>query len=94
VLVLKGEACNNLGQMAIVSRRAGSQVEIGYQGSSGDHWVGQRKRPSSLVRMEEGVEMAVNGAGEPVIRRMQSDENSDDRDGIGCVSDDEEELVQ
>ena len=35
VLVLKGDARNDLGQMAIVSAVVGSQVEISYRGPTG-----------------------------------------------------------
>jgi hypothetical protein len=35
VLVLKGDARNDLGQMAIVSAILGSQVEISYRGPTG-----------------------------------------------------------
>jgi hypothetical protein len=59
VLVLKGEARNDIGQMAIVTAIAGSQVEISYRGPTGQIKT-RRKQRASLIRMAEGVELVVN----------------------------------
>jgi hypothetical protein len=52
VLVLKGEARNDLGQMAVISGIAGSQVEISYRGPTGAIRT-RRKQRSSLIRLED-----------------------------------------
>jgi hypothetical protein len=90
VLVLKGDTRNDLGQMAIVSRRAGSQVEISYRDPTGA-WRTRRKLPSSLIRMQEGIELVVDGGGVARIQRMA--ESSEAESDIGRVSDDEDEEV-
>ena len=89
VLVVKGEARNDLGQMAVVSRRAGSQVEISYRSPVGV-WKTRRKQPGSLIRLEEGIEVTVDDEGWPVIRRMRErgDGESASED-LAVVSDDE-----
>jgi hypothetical protein len=88
VLVTAGEARNDMGQMAVVSRRAGSQVEITCCGPTGLLKT-RRKQPSSLIRLEEGLEMVMDENGWPVIRRMIPVDKEGDETHIGLVSEDE-----
>ena len=69
VLVLKGDTMKDLGRMAVVSRHAGSQVEISYRGPSGAV-VTRRKQRSSLIKFEDGLELGIGEDGHPVIRVM------------------------
>jgi hypothetical protein len=92
VVVLKGEVRNDIGQMAIVSRIAGSQVEISYRGPAGQ-LLTRRKSPSSLIRLEEGLELVINEDGWPIIRRM-IEEGADEENSVGVVSADGEVYVQ
>ena len=69
VLVIAGEARNDLGQMAVVDPKAGGQYEITYRGPAGG-LKSRRKQATSLVRMEDGIEMATYSSGWPVIRRI------------------------
>jgi hypothetical protein len=93
VLVVKGEVRNDLGQMAIVSRHAGSQVEIAYRSPTG-LWKTRRKLPTSLLRMEEGIEMAIDDNGWPVIRRMTEQDDESLEENRGVVSEDDEARAQ
>jgi hypothetical protein len=94
VLVLKGEARNDLGRMAVVSGTAGSQVIISYRGSTG-MIVSKRKQRASLIRMEEGVELVVTAEGWSVIRSSgRQDDTGDEHDDVGVVSADEESRAQ
>jgi hypothetical protein len=70
VLVLKGLADKDWGQVAIVSRIAGSLVEISYRGCTGDIET-RRKQVSSLIRLQEGLELITGDDGLPLIRQMQ-----------------------
>jgi hypothetical protein len=70
VLVLKGLADKDWGQVAIVSRIAGSLVEISYRGCTGDIET-RRKQVSSLIRLQEGLELFTGDDGLPLIRQMQ-----------------------
>jgi hypothetical protein len=91
---MKGEARNDLGQMAIVSRHAGSQVEISYRSPTGA-WKTRRKQPTSLLRMEEGIEMTMDDDGWPVIRKVvDHDDDSVSGSSRGVVSDDDEARAQ
>jgi hypothetical protein len=90
VLVLKGEARNDVGQMAIISGMTRSQVEISYRGPTGLIRT-RRKQQSSLIRMEEGVELVIDDDGWPVIRRSQSGEWETPEEGPRAVSADEDE---
>jgi hypothetical protein len=93
VLVLKGEAMNDLGQMAVISGVAGSQVVISYRGPTGTIMT-RRKRRSSLIRMEEGVELAVNAEGWPIIRASVNRETTAENEDRGVVSADDESRAQ
>ncbi len=93
VLVLKGEAMNDLGQMAVSSGVAGSQVVISYRGPTGTIMT-RRKRRSSLIRMEEGVELAVNAEGWPIIRASVNRETTAENEDRGVVSADDESRAQ
>jgi hypothetical protein len=93
VLVLKGEAMNDLGQMAVISGFAGSQVEISYRGPTGTIKT-RRKQRSSLIRMEEGVELAVNAEGWPVIRAIENREATVENEDSGVVSADDNDRAQ
>jgi hypothetical protein len=53
---MKGKAGNDLGQMAVVSGFAGSQVMISYRQPTGVIKT-RRKQRMSLIRMEEGAEL-------------------------------------
>jgi hypothetical protein len=88
VLVLKGHLLSDLGQMAIVSKIAGSQVEISYRDLDGTVKT-RRKHRGSLIRMEEGLELVVDDNEGPVIRRM-IDGNGDESD-VGVVSSEDDE---
>ena len=88
VLVLKGDARNDLGQMAVVSAIAGSQVEISYRGPTGQIKT-RRKQRASLFRMEDGVELVVNAQGWPIIRASRMQDATDEDSGIGWVSSDD-----
>jgi hypothetical protein len=92
VVVLKGEVRNDIGQMAIVSRIAGSQVEISYRGPAG-RLLTRRKNLSSLIRLEEGLELMMNEDGWPIIRRM-IEEDADEENSVGVVSADGEVYAQ
>ena len=94
VLVLKGETRNDIGQMAIISRIVGSQVEISYRGPTGTIRT-RRKQRSSLIRMEDGVELAINDSGWPVIRPVgQSREAIESEEVTRVVSEGEERIAQ
>ena len=69
VLVLKGDPMKDLGRMAVVSRHAGTQVEISYRGPSGIVMT-KRKQRSSLIKFEDGVELGIGSDGHPVIRKL------------------------
>ena len=88
VIVVKGDKNDDVGQMAIVGRHAGSQVEIEYRGPTGT-WRSKRKAPASLIRLEEGLELVVDEDLCPVVRRMLED-SEDEQEG-GIVSADEGE---
>jgi hypothetical protein len=89
VLVLKGEAMNDLVQMVAISGFAGSQVEISYQGPTG-RIKARRKQRSSLIRMEEGVELAVNAEGWPIIRAIENRKATVENKDSGVVSADDD----
>jgi hypothetical protein len=89
VVVLKGGTNDDVGQMAIVSRHAGTQVEIEYRGPTGA-WKKKRKAPASLIRLEEGLQLVLDEDRCPVIRRMP-EEAEDEREG-GIISDEEDEI--
>ena len=94
VLVLRGETRNDIGQMAIISRIVGSQVEISYRGPTGTIRT-RRKQRSSLIRMEDGVELAINDSGWPVIRPVgQSREAIESEEVTRVVSEGEERIAQ
>jgi hypothetical protein len=94
VLVLKGEARNDLGRMAVVSGTAAAQVVISYRGSTG-MIISKRKQRVSLIRMEEGVELVVTAEGWSVIRSIgMQDDTGDEHDDVGVVSADEESRAQ
>jgi hypothetical protein len=90
VLVLKGNLRDDQGQMAIVSAILGSQVEISYRGPTGQVKK-RRKHRDSLIRMEEGVELFVDEQGCPVLRATPEQGVTDDEDGNGVVSSDNED---
>jgi hypothetical protein len=89
VVVLKGGTNDDVGQMAIVSRHAGTQVEIEYRGPTGA-WKRKRKASASLIRLEEGLQLVLDEDRCPVIRRMPG-EAEDEREG-GIISDEEDEI--
>ena len=94
VLVLKGEARNDVGQMAVISKILGSQVEISYRGPTGNIRT-RRKQRASLIRMDDGVELIVNASGWPIIRPIeQSPDASEGEDATRVVSTDDESLAQ
>jgi hypothetical protein len=94
VLVLKGEAWNDLGRMAVVSGTAGSQVVISYRGLTG-MISSKRKQRASLIRMEEGAELVVTAEGWLVIRASgRQDDTGNEHDDVGAVSADEESRAQ
>jgi hypothetical protein len=92
-VVLKGEARNGIGQMAVVSRIVGSQVEISYRGPTG-RMMTRRKKPASLIRLEEGLELVINEDGWPIIQRMRDEEEEDENDAGVVVSSDDEVPAQ
>ena len=93
VLVLKGEARNDAGQMAIVSGVAGSQVEISYRGPTGRIKT-RRKQRGSLILMEEGTELIVDDEGCPRIRRCPGSEDETSEEGLRAVSSEDESRAQ
>ena len=93
VLVLKGDARNDLGEMAVVSAIVGSQVEISYSGPTGRIKT-RRKHRTSLILMEEGVELVVNAQGWPVLRVVHDQEETDGDGDHGVVSSDDEVEVE
>ena len=87
---MTGEARNDLGQMAAVSCHAGSQVEISCQQSpTTGRWKTQQKQPALVLRMEEGVEMAIDNDGWPAIQRIPDHEEEIENESIGVASKDE-----
>ena len=86
---MKGEARNDIGQMAIVSGVAGSQVEISYRGPTGIIKT-RRKQRGSLIRIEEGIEVTGDADGWPVIRQVR-DRNTAGQDGIDRIVSSEDE---
>jgi hypothetical protein len=93
VLVLKGEAHNDLGQMAVVSAIAGTCVEISYRGPCGTIRT-RRKQRASLIRMDEGVELVVNDEGWPVLQARWNSGGAESDDDRGIVSADDESRAQ
>ena len=89
VLVLKGDARNDLGQMAIVSSIAGSQVIISYRGPTGQIKT-RRKHRASLISLEDGVELVVDAQCCPLIRATRGQEETEEYDDIGLVSEEDE----
>ena len=89
VLVLKGEAHNDLGQMAVVSAIAGSQVEISYRGPTGKIKT-RRKQRGSLIRLGEGVELFVDAQCHPILRVIQKQDETEGDEGPGMVSADDD----
>jgi hypothetical protein len=87
VIVLKGSAEKDWGQVAIVSKITGSLVEISYRGLEGDIDT-RRKQVSSLIRLQEGLELVTCDNGLPLIRRVQQVENFGETGGL--VSDTDE----
>jgi hypothetical protein len=93
VLVLKGEARNDIGQMAIVTAIAGSQVEISYRGPTGQIKT-RRKQRASLIRMAEGVELVVNAQGWPILQAVGKSDETSDNEGCGVVSADDDSVAE
>jgi hypothetical protein len=93
VIVLKGDPYDDLGQMAIVSRLAGSQVEISYRGPN-DQIKTRRKQRASLIRMEDDVELAISAEGWPIIGAKQDQETTDDNSRTGLVSSDDDSQLE
>jgi hypothetical protein len=89
VVVLKGDNLDDCGRMAIVSRHAGSQVEIDYRGPTGAI-KSKRKRPTSLIPLEEGLELIFDDEGAPLIRQMVEQEDEEEENEAPVVSSDEE----
>ena len=89
VLVLKGDARNDLGQMAIVSAIAGSQVIISYRGPTGQIKTRQKHR-ALLIPMEDGVELVVEAQCCPLIRATRGQGETEEYDEIGFVSEEDE----
>jgi hypothetical protein len=85
VFVFKGDARNDLGQVAIVSAIVGSQVEISYRGPTGQIKT-RRKQRASLIVMEDGVELVVTAQGWPILRVVDGRDRTEDDDDIGIVS--------
>jgi hypothetical protein len=77
VLVLKGDADKDLGQVAIINRFAGSLVEISYRGRTGNVET-RRKQVSSLIRLQEGLELVMDDEGSPLIQRVRRNTAIDD----------------
>ena len=95
VLVLRGETRNDIGQMAIFSRIVGSQVEISYWGPTTGMIRTRWKQRSSLIQMNDGVGLAINDSGWPVIRPVeQSREASESEEVTRVVSEGEERIAQ
>jgi hypothetical protein len=92
-LVLKGEARNDIGQMAIVTAIAGSQVEISYRGPTGQIKT-RRKQRASLIRMAEGVELVVNAQGWPILQAVGKSDETSDNEGCGVVSADDDSVAE
>jgi hypothetical protein len=90
VVVLKGDARKDLGQMAVVSGYAGSQVEISYRGPSG-LIATRRKQRSSLIKLEDGLELGIGEDGYPVIRKLPLVGTTSDDADVRIVSADERE---
>ena len=90
VLVIKGDALKDWGQMAIISRHMRTQVEITYRDATGELKT-RRKQPASLIPMDDGIELVVDEKGWPRIRRVVEDSSEDEEnEGIRSpVSDDE-----
>ena len=93
VLVLKGDARNDLGQMAIVSAIMGSQVEISYRGPTGQIKT-RRKQRASLIQMEDEVELFVKPDGWPIIRVRPNQDGTDEVDSNAVVSSDDESQAE
>jgi hypothetical protein len=93
VLVLKGEAHNDLGQMAVVSAMVGSCVEISYRDPLGTIKT-RRKHRASLIRMDEGVELVVNEEGWPVLQARLDLERTESGEERGIVSSEDESRAQ
>jgi hypothetical protein len=93
VLVLKGEAHNDLGQMAVVSAIVGSCVEISYRDPLGTIKT-RRKQRASLIRMDEGVELVVNEEGWPVLQARLDLERTESGEERGIVSSEDESRAQ
>lgn len=89
VLVLKGEAHNDLGQMAVISAILGSQVEISYRGPTGRIKT-RRKQLGSLIELEEGVELYVDAHCHPILRAVRGREETKEDEGVGVVSADDD----
>ena len=94
VLVLKGDTWNDAGKMAVTSRIAGSQVEISYRGPTGAIKT-RRKSRSSLIRLDDGVELSVNADGWSIIRPiMQSNDVNVTNDVTRTVISEDESRAQ
>ena len=78
-----------MGQMAIVSAVMGSQVEISYRGPTGQIKT-RRKQQALLIVLDYGVELFVNAQGWPILRMSHQHSDTDDDDGLGVVSADNE----
>ena len=92
VLVLRGEIGYDLGQMAIVSRLAGSQVEICFRGPLGEMKT-KRKQASSLMRMSDDVEVCIGDEGWPVLQRARENEE-EELERAGAVVSESESYAQ
>jgi len=92
VLVLRGEIGYDLGQMAIVNRLAGSQVEISFRGPNGELKT-KRKQPVSLLRMSDEVEVCIGDGGWPMLQRTRENED-EERDRVGAVVSESESVAQ
>jgi hypothetical protein len=94
VLVLKGEANNDVGQMAVVvSAMAGSCVEISYQATGAIKT--RRKQRASLIPMEDDrVELVINEEGWPIIRTRNNPGRTDSDKEIGRISSDDDSRAQ
>ena len=93
VIVLKGDPYDDLGQMAIVSRLAGSQVEISYRGPN-DQIKTRRKQRASLIRMEDDVKLAISAEGWPIIWAKQDQETTDNNSRTGLVSSNDDSQLE
>ena len=92
MLVLRGEIGYDLGQMAIVNRLAGSQVEISFRGPNGELKT-KRKQPVSLLRMSDEVEVCIGDGGWPMLQRTRENED-EERDRVGAVVSESESVAQ